>query len=219
MRLRSAPLAMQWPWPRCVEMIWSSGLERRAHADGDRLLADVAVHDAVDVAGVIVSGGALLEGANGLHRRSISRWLVGRDVQEDAPCGPAGMIMVGERALVGNRLRCMASPRGLVRADQSKSGGATRAERRGANDMAHQFRLAHPTGFSILAVEPLNCTQDHRRTICSLSLGALRRPCFRRAQRGAARTASCGRGGEAARNELPRTRDAHRVAMWMSQHL
>ena len=94
--------------------------------------------------------------------------LVGRHVQEDAPCGSAGVIMVGERALVGNRLRCMASPRGLVRADQLKSGGAARAEPRGANDMAHSIPIGAPYGsFHDLAVEPLNCTQNYRRTICS----------------------------------------------------
>jgi hypothetical protein len=41
-------LGVQWPWPRCVEMMRSA--ERTAHADR-RLLADIAMHDAIDLAG------------------------------------------------------------------------------------------------------------------------------------------------------------------------
>jgi len=42
-------------------------VERGANADGDRLLSDVAVHDAVDLAGMVVGGRAFLETANGEH--------------------------------------------------------------------------------------------------------------------------------------------------------
>ena len=83
MRLRSAPLAMQWPWPRCVEMIRSPRSSARADADRDRLLADVAVHDAVDLAGKVVGRGALLEAADGQHLAQHLALLVGRQVRRE----------------------------------------------------------------------------------------------------------------------------------------
>jgi len=43
-------------------------IERRANADRDRFLTDVAVYDAVDLAGVVVGRRALLEAANGEHQ-------------------------------------------------------------------------------------------------------------------------------------------------------
>ena len=70
-------MAMQWPWPRWVEMIWSPVSSARADADGDRLLADVAVNDAVDLAGVVVGGRAFLEAADGQHLPQHLALLVG----------------------------------------------------------------------------------------------------------------------------------------------
>ena len=44
-RRTSAPLAIRWPWPRCVLVMRSVVAEDRAHADGNRLFADVQVHE------------------------------------------------------------------------------------------------------------------------------------------------------------------------------
>ena len=58
---------MQWPWPRCVEVIWSLRCERHAAADGARLLADRQVHRAVDQAARVALLGLLLETADEHH--------------------------------------------------------------------------------------------------------------------------------------------------------
>jgi len=49
----------------------------RADANGDRLLADVAVHDAVNLAGAIVVRGAFLEAPDGEHLAQHLTLLVG----------------------------------------------------------------------------------------------------------------------------------------------
>ena len=61
-----------------------AAIERRADADGDRLLADVAVHDAVDLAGVVVGRGAFLEAADREHLAQHLALLVGRQVRREA---------------------------------------------------------------------------------------------------------------------------------------
>ena len=98
-------MAMQWPWPRCVEMIRSPCVERAADADRDRLLADVAMHDAVDLAGEVVGRGALLEAADRQHLAQHLALLVGRQVRRQArhgraSCKPvrAAMMSEGEKA-------------------------------------------------------------------------------------------------------------------------
>src|SRR5204862_1725233 len=55
-------------------------VERRADADRYRLLADVAVNDAVNLAGVVVGRGPLLEAADGEHLAQHFPLLVGRKV-------------------------------------------------------------------------------------------------------------------------------------------
>src|SRR5262249_15826282 len=72
--------------------------ERRAHAHRHRLLTDVAVHDAVDLAGVVIGRGPLLEPANGLHLAQHGALLVTGKVHGRAPY--VGIeTFHGERAL------------------------------------------------------------------------------------------------------------------------
>jgi len=59
-------------------------IERAADADGDRLLADVAVHDAVDLACQIVGRSALLEAADREHPAQHLALRVGRQVGRKA---------------------------------------------------------------------------------------------------------------------------------------
>jgi hypothetical protein len=54
--------------------------ERRAHPDCHRLLADIAMHHAVDPASHIVGRGALLEAADGEHLPQHLALPVGRKV-------------------------------------------------------------------------------------------------------------------------------------------
>src|SRR5262249_32172537 len=93
MRLRSAPLAMQWPWPRCVEMIRSSRLRvlqtPTANASRHRPLADIAMHDAVDLPGEVVRRGALLKAPDHQHLAQhlalLVRWQIGREAHHGCP--------------------------------------------------------------------------------------------------------------------------------------
>jgi len=55
-------------------------IERGTDSDRDRLLADVAVHDAVDLAGEVVGRGAFLEAANGQHLAQHLALLIGRKI-------------------------------------------------------------------------------------------------------------------------------------------
>src|SRR5262249_5653990 len=55
--------------------------ERAAHADRNRLLADIAMHDAVDLAADIVGRGALLEMADRQHLPQYLALLVGGEVR------------------------------------------------------------------------------------------------------------------------------------------
>ena len=73
-------MAMQWPWPAMRRDDLVALVESRADADRNRLLADVAVHDAVDLAGVVVGRGPLLEAADGEHLAQHLALLVGRKV-------------------------------------------------------------------------------------------------------------------------------------------
>ena len=71
-------MAMHWPWRRWVGAL-GDAVERRTDADGDRLLADIATHDAVNLAGHIVVGGALLEAADRQHPAQHLALRVGRE--------------------------------------------------------------------------------------------------------------------------------------------
>ena len=59
-------------------------VERGADADRDRLLADIAMHDAVDLAGEVVGRGAFLEAADRQHPAQHLALRVGRQVRRDA---------------------------------------------------------------------------------------------------------------------------------------
>ena len=80
-----------------------AAIERGADADGDRLLADVAVHDAVDLAGEIIGRGALLEAADGEHLAQHLALLVGRQVRGHGPSGQVRAFRMGQRSKAGNR--------------------------------------------------------------------------------------------------------------------
>src|SRR5437016_9894396 len=58
--------------------------ERGADADRDRLLADIAMHNAVDLAGVVVGRSAFLEAANGQHLTQHLALLIGRQIRREA---------------------------------------------------------------------------------------------------------------------------------------
>src|SRR5262249_33738301 len=58
--------------------------ERGAGADGDGRLADIAMHDAVDLAGEIIGRGALLEAADRQHPAQHLALLLGRQVRRKA---------------------------------------------------------------------------------------------------------------------------------------
>ena len=82
----SAPLAMQWPWPRCVDGDVVVVAQRHADADGARLLADRQMHGAVDRGRACSFLRALLEPADEVH-------LVQRLLQ---PSGPIFAIDEGQ---------------------------------------------------------------------------------------------------------------------------
>ena len=63
----STPLAMQWPWPRCVEVTTSRSREVGADADGDGLLAGVEMQEAGELPGHHQLRELLLEDADGAH--------------------------------------------------------------------------------------------------------------------------------------------------------
>src|SRR5262249_5938082 len=58
--------------------------ESAAHADRDRLLADVTMHDAINLAGQIIGRGALLEVTDRQHLPQHLALLVGRQVRREA---------------------------------------------------------------------------------------------------------------------------------------
>ena len=86
-----------------------AAIERCTDADGDRLLTDVAVHDAVDLAGMVVSRGAFFEAADGEHLAQHFALLVGWQVRREAhghgrdPSGRSERFMMGAGAKAGNR--------------------------------------------------------------------------------------------------------------------
>ena len=61
--------------------------QRRAHADRDGLLADVAVDDAVNAARGVVVGGTLLEAADRLHLAEHLALLIGQKIHCIPPIG------------------------------------------------------------------------------------------------------------------------------------
>ena len=86
-----------------------TAVERGTDADGDRFLTDVAVHDAVDLAGIVVGRGSFLEAADGEHLAQHFTLLVGRQVRREAHghgailLGRSETAMMGAGAKAGNR--------------------------------------------------------------------------------------------------------------------
>ena len=93
-----------------------AAIERGTDADGDCLLADVAVHDAVDLAGMVVGRGAFLEAADGEHLAQHLTLLVGRQVRREAhghgrdPPGPVKALHDGRGRECWQRHRRLSSP-------------------------------------------------------------------------------------------------------------
>ena len=88
----------------------------RADADRDRFLADIAMHDAVDLAGEVIGRGALLEMADRQHPAQHLALLLGWQVRRDTlghrrhPSGPVLVsVMMGHRRPAGNRVVSHAS--------------------------------------------------------------------------------------------------------------
>src|SRR5216117_1381298 len=66
MRLTDAPLARQWPCPRCV-LVMKSSRRSASHAHGHALLADIEVGEARHLRALVQLVHLLLEGANLRH--------------------------------------------------------------------------------------------------------------------------------------------------------
>src|SRR5262249_46311975 len=79
-------------------------LKGGAYPHRHRLLADVAVHDAVDLAGMVIGRRALLETADGLHLAQHGALLVGRKVHGRAPYLGSEIFIVSERRGLGNKI-------------------------------------------------------------------------------------------------------------------
>src|SRR5262249_8684831 len=89
MRLRSAPLAMQWPWPRCVEMIRSSRLRVLQTPTATASSPILAMHDAVAPPVEVVRRGALLKAPDHQHLAQhlalLARWQIRREAHHGCP--------------------------------------------------------------------------------------------------------------------------------------
>ena len=104
----SQPLAIAWPWPRCVEATKSSSRRWAITPGGDRLLAGVEVDEPRDLAGRELGVQALLEVADGAHHAiGLEQLLLG-----ELP-GPRGGYC---RHALLPRLGTAPSPRGVTSA-------------------------------------------------------------------------------------------------------